>query len=220
VPQPRGSASAALLQSAAIRCQIHAGSLPRLFRQSAGDFRAHEGYLVPNPEAVATWRRRLRAGEGNRLVGIVWSGGLAHTRRALRSIPPDAFSRAMRIRDAQFVSLQHDDDGSVAAELARRSGRPVHVYPEIFGDFDGMASLVASLDAVLTVCCSVVHLSGALGVPTVVLTPKLAEWRYLREGRSLPWYPSVRLIRQRDDADWLPVLEEARALLAAGCGRA
>jgi hypothetical protein len=62
-------------------------------------------------------------------------------------------------------------------------------------------------------------LSGALGVPTVVLTPKLAEWRYLREGESLPWYPSVRLMRQRDDADWSTVLEDARALLASGCGR-
>ncbi|HYC49397.1 MAG TPA: tetratricopeptide repeat protein [Burkholderiales bacterium] len=214
VGQARGSASAALVSNREVACQIHAGSLPRLFRRSLADFPRHDGYLSAEPDAVAEWHRRLRGKSGKRVIGIAWSGGLAHTRRSLRSIAPDAFARAMAIADAQFVSLQHDDDGTIAAELARCSGRPVHVFHDVLADFDDMAALTKSLDAVLTACSSVVHLSGALGVPTIVLTPKHAEWRYLRAGSSLPWYPSVRLVRQRESGDWQDVIEEARTLLA------
>ena len=116
--------------------------------------------------------------------------------------------------DAEFVSLQHDDDGTLAGELARLSGARVHVVPEAFADFDELAALVASLDCVVTACSTVVHLAGALGVTTLVATPKRAEWRYLLEGSSMPWYPSVRLIRQAQSGDWTPVVEDVRAALA------
>lgn len=214
VGQPRRSAHPALVARADIASQVHCGSLPRFFRRSADAFPRHDGFLEADARRVDAWRRRLAAEGHERLIGISWSGGLKHTWRSLRSIQPEIFAELLRLPDAVFVSLQHDDDGTVAADLSERSGARVRVFPEAFTDFDELAALIAALDAVVTVCSTVVHLAGALGARALVLTPKEAEWRYLLEGPSMPWYPSVRLIRQERGADWAPAIAQARAALA------
>jgi hypothetical protein len=37
------------------------------------------------------------------------------------------------------------------------------------------------------------------------MTPFVAEWRYGVSGETMPWYPSVRLFRQRQPHDWRKV---------------
>jgi len=64
----------------------------------------------------------------------------------------------------------------------------------------------------VTVCGSVAHLAGALGVPAEVLVPAVAEWRYLESGSTMPWYASVRLHRQRTADDWASSLAGLHAL--------
>ncbi len=115
----------------------------------------------------------------------------------------------------EFVSLQHDDDGTFAREIAANAGVGIRAFPDALKNIDDTAALIASLDGVMTVCSTVVHLAGALGVPTLALTPSLPEWRYLREGATLPWYPSVRLLRQHERDRWDSVIDAARARLEA-----
>jgi len=219
VSEPRHSANAGIEARADIAAQVHAGTLPLLFRRNRSAFPRHGGYLRADGARVAEWRTRLRAEGETRWVGIAWSGGLKHTRRSIRSMTPAAFAALLRIDGIGFVSLQHDDDGTAAAEIAAHAGVPVQVFPEAHADLDDTAALVKSLDCVLTVCSTVVHLAGALGTPTLVLTPAWPEWRYLREGTSLPWYPNVRLLRQRVPGDWAPVVVQAReALLRLATG--
>lgn len=191
-----------------IAYQIHAGSLPRLFRASWGDFPRHDGYLHADGARVSEWRARLAAlGEGLK-IGIAWSGGLHHTRRALRSVPLSDFSQLLGRRNVQFVSLQHDDDGSEAAQLAALAGTPVHRIAGSLADLDESAALITALDLVITACSAVVHLTGALGARAWVLTPYVAEWRYLNRGLAMPWYPSVRIFRQARLGDWGPVVRQ------------
>jgi len=71
-------------------------------------------------------------------------------------------------------------------------------------DYSETAKIVKSCDLIITVCTSVVHLAGALGVPTWVMVPNKPAWRYGVEGKMV-WYSSVRLYRQKDS--WLPVVE-------------
>ena len=40
-----------------------------------------------------------------------------------------------------------------------------------------------------------------------VMVPAVPEWRYGVEGDAMPWYPSVRLIRQEARGDWSDVFE-------------
>ena len=73
--------------------------------------------------------------------------------------------------------------------------------------------MCTALDLTVSVCTAVIHLNGALGRPVWVMVPSVPEWRYGREGESMPWYPSVRLFRQRSSNDWDDVFSAvARAL--------
>jgi len=118
-------------------------------------------------------------------------------------------------RDVQFVSLQHDDDGRQAQQLAELAGTPVHLFAGSLADMDESAALITALDLVITACSAVVHLTGALGARAWVLTPRVAEWRYLNRGEAMPWYPSVRLFRQARLGDWRPVIREVNEKLEA-----
>ena len=76
------------------------------------------------------------------------------------------------------------------------------------GDFADTADLVACLDLVIAVDTAVAHLSGALGVPTWVLVPFCADWRWMvRFPATTPWYDSLRLYRQTAWRDWQAVLD-------------
>jgi cytochrome c-type biogenesis protein CcmH/NrfG len=46
------------------------------------------------------------------------------------------------------------------------------------------------------------HLAGALGVPTWVALPWLADWRWLLTRDDSPWYPTARLFRQSVPGAW------------------
>lgn len=76
-------------------------------------------------------------------------------------------------------------------------------------DFQDTADLMAGLDMVITVDTSGAHLAGAMGIPTVLLLPHLADWRWGLEGRT-PWYPSVKLVRQKSPGDWMSALAQIK----------
>lgn len=211
---PRGNDRTWLAAHPQLRLQVHAGSLPRFFRDRRERFPRHDGYLRPDPERVQAWRNRLEALGGKAKVGIAWNGGLAHTRRALRCVPPEQFAPLLRDPTLTFVSLQYDDQGAVAARLHELSGARISVFEESFASLDENAALTRALDVVVTVCSSVAHMSGAVGVPTWVLTPKAAEWRYQRGGDSMPWYPAVRLFRQDQGESWDEVVARVAEALA------
>jgi ADP-heptose:LPS heptosyltransferase len=58
------------------------------------------------------------------------------------------------------------------------------------------------MDVVVTVDTSVAHLSGALGRPTWILLPFAPDFRWLLNRNDSPWYPTVRLFRQKRIGSW------------------
>ena len=68
---------------------------------------------------------------------------------------------------------------------------------------------------VVTVDTMVVHLAGALGLPTLLLLRRHADWRWMDDRTDTPWYPSVRLLRQVRDGEWDVPLAKLRATIRA-----
>jgi ADP-heptose:LPS heptosyltransferase len=197
-----------------IAAQIPAGSLPGLFRNRLEDFPRHSGYLVADPERVAAWRARLAELGSGPVIGVSWRGGSVTSRRDLRSMPLDLLAPVAREVGATLVSLQYTDCADELRQFHATHGVRVHHWQDAIDDYDQTAALVCALDAVVSVCTSIVHLTGALGRPGLVLVPFAAEWRYGDDGDTMPWYPSVRLFRQPRPLDWLPVVEALRGRLA------
>ncbi len=59
-----------------------------------------------------------------------------------------------------------------------------------------------SLDLIVSCDTSVAHLAGALGRPVFVMLKKIPDWRWLLDRDDSPWYPTMRLFRQRERGDW------------------
>ena len=177
------------------------------------DFPRHSGYLAPDEQKKAAWKRRLDAlGPGAKL-GLSWQGGVGHTGKARRSLTLEQLLPLLRLAGVHFVSLQYTEVGDEIRNLAARHGITVHHWQEAIDDYDETAALVCALDRVVTVCTALVHLTGALGRPAIVMVPFGSDWRYGAQGERMLWYPSVRLIRQRAIGDWSPVIESVSGLL-------
>ena len=68
-----------------------------------------------------------------------------------------------------------------------------------------MTTLVVTSDTAMA------HLAGALGVPVWVILSKIPDWRWLLERTDSPWYPTMRLFRQKRAGDWAEVFERCAA---------
>ena len=64
--------------------------------------------------------------------------------------------------------------------------------PNELRDFADTAALVETLDLVISVDTSVVHLAAALGKPVWVLNRFDTCWRWLLNRDDSPWYPTLR----------------------------
>ena len=148
-------------------------------------------------------RRKLR-------VGLVWSGYAAHKNDRNRSIPLKALAPLLAL-DADFISLQKDPRPDDKAELLAQHG--IVDLTQHLADFTETAALLACLDLAISVDTSVAHLAGTLGVPTWLLLPYTPDFRWLLEREDSPWYPSMRLFRQREDRDYAGVMARVRDAL-------
>jgi hypothetical protein len=83
------------------------------------------------------------------------------------------------------------------------------------GDFADTAAIIDQLDLVITTCTAVAHLAGALGRPVWTMLCRDADWRWLVDRTDSPWYPTMRLFRQRRSGDWAGVVDDVGGALAA-----
>src|SRR5581483_8621832 len=92
------------------------------------------------------------------------------------------------------------DFGGALAQLTDPDDVSAHALAET-------AALLSALDLIVTSDTSVAHLAGALGLPVWVALHAAPDWRWLLERADSPWYPSMRLFRQRSPGDWSEVFE-------------
>jgi len=195
-----------------IQRQVAMGTLPVFFRNALADFPRRDSYLKAAPERVQHWRDVFRTLPGRLKVGISWRGGKHRTRQSLRSLHASQLVRAAAAEGVSLVNLQYGDTTADLMQLASE-GFTVHTFPEALADYDETAALVSALDLVISVQTAVVHLAGALGREALVLVPVSPEWRYLRRGEGMPWYETVRLLRQTQAGEWADVLQRAASEL-------
>jgi tetratricopeptide (TPR) repeat protein len=192
-------------------------SLPRLFGTTLDNLPADIPYLHADPEKLSRWKAVL--GRETRLkVGVVWAGNPKHKGDRQRSLSAEALLPRLIMPDVQLYSLQKEPRAEDSAVLEALRGEVIDLAPAL-GDFADTAAAVATLDLVIAVDTSVAHLAGALGRPVWMLTPYALDWRWLRDREDSPWYPTMRLFRQRAPRQWDDPLMRLRAALAVLAAR-
>ncbi len=112
-----------------------------------------------------------------------------------------------------WISLQKGPAANQISELS--CGMAVVDASSGDRDLADTASTIARLDAVVTTDTSIAHLAGAMGKPVFILLPCLADWRWMEDSLTTPWYPTARLFRQPERGDWRSVLAEAARAVSA-----
>lgn len=173
-------------------------SLARFLRRDLADFADRGAFLAADPVGRERWKAALADLAGCR-VGLVWAGNPEHQNDHNRSVSLAQFAPLFETPGVSFVSLQMGKESMQIAE----SGLPITDLTSDIKDYADTADLVSCLDLVISVDTSVVHLAGALGVPTWVLIPFCPDWRWMTQfPDSTPWYLSMRLYRQSAWQDW------------------
>ena len=184
-------------------------SLPLMLGTRIEDLPVRASYLKADAAKTDAWRGRGES-RGRLRVGLAWSGSRTHQRNPYRSLDALAFARTFgAFREIEFFSLQVNAADEVSA--ASEAGLRLTDVTSEFQSFDDTAALIQGLDLVITVCTSVAHLAGALGVPTWVLLDVNPHWVWMTDRQDSPWYPSVRLYRQTEFQQWEPVLARVAA---------
>jgi Flp pilus assembly protein TadD len=168
-------------------------------------------YIPADAVAVEHWRRLLASDDKRLKVGLVWSG---RSQPPHRSIDPRLLSPLASNRNVRFFSLQMREGAGPDAQL-RPDFELVDPTPQL-RDFSDTAALLMNLDLLISIDTAAVHLAGALGRPAWLLVRHAADWRWLREGPQSPWYPTIRIFRQRQLGDWTGPIAEVAAALAGG----
>ena len=188
--------------------------LPRAFATTLSTIPATTPYLWPPTQMAAKWERLLAA-KKRPWIGIIWSDDAPHVKDR-SSIELTTFLKLLDV-DATFVCAQRDMSGSDAAHLKARP--EILTFGEALNDFSEAAGLLSCLDLLISVDSAMAHLAGALGIPVWVLLQYTPDWRWLIDREDSPWYPTVRLFRQRRHDDWNEVVARVAIELQRFVGR-
>jgi hypothetical protein len=193
-------------------------SLPGIFRTNAATIPASVPYIFADPSLVQHWHHELSATPGYK-VGIAWKGSSRHKKDRERSVSLEALAPLAAVPEINLFSLQV---GPGREELAALGDR--FRVTDLGGRFDpeslaDAAAAIQSLDLIVTVDSALAHVAGALGTPVWVAVPFSPDWRWQLEREDSPWYPTLRLFRQRLPGQWPEVFEriavELRKLIAS-----
>jgi len=194
------------------QCDAVLLSLPRQFRTRLETIPAEVPYLHAPAQDVRKWTSRLGKMKGLR-IGIVWAGNPDHVNDMRRSLDLSLFAPLFAVRGTSFASLQY---GSRVADLKKLKRKtPIEDLAADFEDFVDTAAAITALDLVITVDTSVAHVAGGLGKPVWVILPWVTDWRWLLNREDNPWYPTMRLFRQKKGEDPAEVIARVEKELRA-----
>ena len=118
------------------------------------------------------------------------------------------FEPVARLPGVQLFSLQKGYGTEQLTEHHAQWG--IVALGDKLNDFMDTAAVMMNLDLIISVDTSPAHLAGALGVPVWAVLPRAGCWRWLLEREDSPWYPTMRLFRQKCWGDWDEVIRASR----------
>jgi tetratricopeptide (TPR) repeat protein len=171
-------------------------------------------YLFADKAKVKAWSKRVGpVNRSKRKVGLVWAGSPTFGNDRYRSMTLADLSALSELKNIVWYALQK---GPAHAQLADAPPSfRAHDFTADLTSFEETAALIMLLDLVIAVDTGVAHLAAGLGKPVWLLLPANSDWRWLETRSDTPWYPGMKLFRQKKVGDWGAVVAEVAEALQA-----
>lgn len=187
--------------------QVPLLSLPHRFGTTVQTIPAQIPYLGV-PEDAALDDELPTSPKATVRAAIAWTGRPTHSDNIYRSIPLEQIATLFDIEGVDFHSIQIGAGSKAIRPYLEREN--VFDHSDGIKDFADTAAILAKVDVLITVDTAVCHLAGAMGKDVWTMLPFGGEWRWLRNREDTPYYPSMRLVRQKILGDWGLVVERVR----------
>ena len=119
-----------------------------------------------------------------------------------RSFPLTLFKDISKLPNIELISL-HKGEGE---SQIKNVSFDLTILDDDFDSgenaFEDTAAIMMNCDLIITSDTATAHLAGALGCPTWVALKKIPDWRWMLEQNQSPWYPSMKLYRQKERDNW------------------
>jgi hypothetical protein len=162
--------------------------LPFIFRTTLETIPVDIPYIEVDPLPLA--------GKEALNVGLVWQAGDWNQSRC---IPFQALAPLNEIDGINLYILQAN-----AEAAGWKEGFGIHPGEFSLHDY---ARVIRGLDLMISADSMPAHLAGAMNVSVWTLLHSEADWRWMDERADSPWYPAMRLFRQKDPSDWASVIQ-------------
>lgn len=188
--------------------KIHLASIAKYFRQSENDFINRDQYLFPSVDKKQHFKEKYKDVNGLK-IGISWKSGNT-TEGKKRTIPLEQWANILNASNCTFFNLQYGDTQEELNNIKSKTGVTIINDKEVnpLEDMENFIALTSTLDLIISIDNSTVHISGALGVPTWVMLPYSPDWRWLKDRDNCLWYKSIKIYRQGKSRQWSTILNQ------------
>ena len=177
--------------------QISLGSLPRLLKiknKNELTFRP----LILKEEKINLPKDRLN-------IGLTWFGNVNYPNDEYRSIALKYFKEILSIKNINYYKLSKgikdiDLDEYNRSEIQDLGNK----------NFNQLSKYLMNLDLIISSDTVIAHLAGILNLNCILLLNFNSDWRWFYDDKKTPWYPSIKIIKQKKLNDWGPVFSSLK----------
>ena len=158
-------------------------------------------FLIPDPDRVNFWKKRLQTLGPGPYIGISWKSSNMSANRLPNYAPISAWSSVLKLPEVIFINLQYKDFANDLRKIHNEFGVTVHNFDDLdqFDDLDEVAALTKALDIVVSIGNLVPSISAGVGIST-----KFAAWRQSTGNNLLgnPVGPSIDIFERNTWEPW------------------
>ena len=178
-------------------------SLPNLFKTHLNTIPSMTSYLQANHDKVKSWCERLT--KDTFKVGICWQGSKNKIDYG-RSFPLSLFEGISKVPNIELISLHKGEGENQIKDIDFELTTLGDDFDAGENAFEDTAAIMMNCGLIITSDTATAHLAGALG-HHLGDTKKVPDWRWMLEQNQSPWYPNMKLYRQKELGDWDHVFE-------------
>lgn len=166
--------------------KIRIGSLAQFYIKSIKDFtKLINPFLKIPPNIDLPINDYIDNNKVN--IGVYWSSHSIQSGKVTK-LELSNIIKSLNLSDKNFISLQ---DGDYDEEI-KSVEKTLHVNINKISNFDlkndlnHLAKLISKCNLIISISTTVVHLAGALGIPTIILCQYSPDWRFFQFKEKFP----------------------------------